>query len=159
MTLKIRFLRCSRRLFIILVSLTVTLFSEKMLIYARCIRGFMSNSIIKSWKDSNIQWTIPQVYKVKCSRLWPWHLRCLIHFVSPVYCEFSYFNSCLVDSGYFHLVNQYFITAVINHMTFYDLNWPKIKLLVHYLDPSCALGHILKSWKCIFQHLTRFDTF
>ena len=118
MTLKIRILRCSRRLFIILVSLTVTLFSEKMLIYARCIRGFMSNSIIKSWKDSNIQWTIPQVYKVKCSRLWPWHLRCLIHFVSPVYCEFSYFNSCLVDSGYFHLVNQYFITAVINHMTF-----------------------------------------
>jgi hypothetical protein len=53
MTLKIRILRCSRRLFIILVSLMVTLFSEKMLISNRCIHGFMSNSNKKSWKDSN----------------------------------------------------------------------------------------------------------
>ena len=53
MTLKIRVLRCSRRLFIILVSLTVTLFSEKMLISNRCWYGFMSNLIKKSWKDSN----------------------------------------------------------------------------------------------------------
>ena len=36
----------------ILVCLTVTLFSEKMLISTRCICGFMSNSIKKSWKDS-----------------------------------------------------------------------------------------------------------
>ena len=35
-------------LFIILVSLTVTLFSEKMFISTRCIRGFTSNSIKKS---------------------------------------------------------------------------------------------------------------
>ena len=48
MTLKIRILRCSRWLFIILVSLTVTLFSEKMLISTRCIHGFMSKSIKKS---------------------------------------------------------------------------------------------------------------
>ena len=47
MTLKIRILRCSRRFFIILVSLTVTLFSEKMLIFTKCMRGFMSNSIEK----------------------------------------------------------------------------------------------------------------
>ena len=53
MTLKIRILRCSRRLFIILVSLTVTLFSEKMLIFTRCIRGFMSNLIKKSLTVSN----------------------------------------------------------------------------------------------------------
>ena len=53
MTLKIRILRCSRRLFIILVSLTVTFFSEKMLISIRCLRGFMYNSIKKSWKVSN----------------------------------------------------------------------------------------------------------
>ena len=52
MTLKIRILRCSRRLFIILVSLTVTLFSEKMLISTRCIHGFMSNTIKKSWTVS-----------------------------------------------------------------------------------------------------------
>ena len=37
-------LRCSRRLFIILVSLTVTLFREKILISNRCRGGFMSNS-------------------------------------------------------------------------------------------------------------------
>ena len=52
MTLKIRIFRCLRRLFIILVNLTVTLFSEKMLISTRCIHGFMSNSIKKSWKGS-----------------------------------------------------------------------------------------------------------
>ena len=58
MTLKIRNLRCSRRLFIILVSLTVTLFSEKMLISTRCMCGFMSNSIKKSKEDSSLD---PQI--------------------------------------------------------------------------------------------------
>ena len=53
MTLKVRILRCLRRLFIILVSLTMTWFSEKMLISTRCIHGFMSNLIKKSWTDSN----------------------------------------------------------------------------------------------------------
>ena len=52
MTLKVRILRCSRRLFIILVCLTKTWFSEKRLISTRCIHGFMSNLIKKSWTDS-----------------------------------------------------------------------------------------------------------
>ena len=47
MSLKIRILRCLRRLFIILVSLTVTLFSEKMLISIRCMHSFMPNLIKK----------------------------------------------------------------------------------------------------------------
>ena len=51
MTLKIRILICSIRLFIILVSLTVTIFSEKMHIFTRCIPGFMFISIKISWKD------------------------------------------------------------------------------------------------------------
>ena len=34
---------------------TMTLLREKMLIYTWCIRGFMSNLIKKSWKDSNSQ--------------------------------------------------------------------------------------------------------
>ena len=55
MTLKVRILRCLRRLFIILVSLTMTWFSEKMLISTRCIHGFMSNLIKKSWTDSTQQ--------------------------------------------------------------------------------------------------------
>ena len=38
-------------LFIILVSLTMTLFSEKVLIFNRCISGLMSNLIKKSWTD------------------------------------------------------------------------------------------------------------
>ena len=37
-----------------MVSLMVTLFSGKMLISTRCIRGFMSNLIIKSWKNSPV---------------------------------------------------------------------------------------------------------
>ena len=55
MTLKIQILRCWRRLFIILVSLTMKWFSEKMLISTRCIHGFMSNLIKKSWTDSTQQ--------------------------------------------------------------------------------------------------------
>ena len=52
MTLKVRILRYSRRLFIILVSLTMTWFSEKMLISPWCIHGFMSNLIKTPWTDS-----------------------------------------------------------------------------------------------------------
>ena len=51
----VRILRYSRRLFILLASLKARLFSEKMLISTRCIRGFMSNLIKKSWTDSNIE--------------------------------------------------------------------------------------------------------
>ena len=40
-------------LFIILVSLTMTIFSEKVLISIRCICGLMSYLIKKSWTDSN----------------------------------------------------------------------------------------------------------
>ena len=46
--LKNRILRCSRRLFIILVSLTVTLFIGKMLISTRYICGLMPNLIKKN---------------------------------------------------------------------------------------------------------------
>ena len=53
MTLEVRILRCLRRLFIILVSLTMTLFSEKMLISHICIRGLMPNLIKKSWTVSS----------------------------------------------------------------------------------------------------------
>ena len=54
---------------------------------------------------------------------------------------------------------QYFIMAVINRMNCYNLNWIKIKIFVHYLSFSCALGHILKSWKCIqaFLDFRGFD--
>ena len=37
-----------------------------------------------------------------------------------------------------------FIRAIIDHMTCYNLNWPKIKFWVHYFVFSCALDHILK---------------
>ena len=47
MTLKMRIFKCSRRLFIILVSLTVTLFSDKMLISTRCIRVQLDQKILK----------------------------------------------------------------------------------------------------------------
>ena len=53
MTLKLRIQRSLTRLFIILVSMTRSLFSENMLIYNRCISGLMSNLIKKSWTVSN----------------------------------------------------------------------------------------------------------
>ena len=54
MTLKVQILRCLRRLFIIMVSLTMTWFSDKMLTSTTCIYGFMSNLIKKSWTDSSL---------------------------------------------------------------------------------------------------------
>ena len=53
MTLKLRILKSLTRLFMILVSLARSLFSEKMLISNRCISGLMSNLIEKSWTDSS----------------------------------------------------------------------------------------------------------
>ena len=52
MILKVQNLKCSRRLFIILVSLTMTCFSEKMLVSTICIHGLLSNFIKKSSTDS-----------------------------------------------------------------------------------------------------------
>ena len=46
--------KCQSALFIILVGLTVTLFSENMLISTTCIRGFMSNWIKKILKKTLI---------------------------------------------------------------------------------------------------------
>ena len=56
MTLKIQIFIYSRRLFIILVSLTITWFSGKMLISPRCICGLMPNLIKKSCRISKQQW-------------------------------------------------------------------------------------------------------
>ena len=53
MTLKVRILQSLTWLFIILVNLTMSLFSEKNLIFNRCISGLMSNMTKKSWKVSN----------------------------------------------------------------------------------------------------------
>ena len=55
MTLKIRILRCLRRLFLTLVSLTMTWFSEKMLISTgwMYVHGFMPNLFKKSWTVSD----------------------------------------------------------------------------------------------------------
>ena len=54
-------------LFIILVSLTMTWFSEKMLISTRCIHGVMSNLIKKFWTVSNLYF--PKVYFSQ-SQMW-----------------------------------------------------------------------------------------
>ena len=51
-------------MFIILVSLMMTLLSEKVLISDRCISGLMSNLIKKSWTDSNLAWPIMQIDNV-----------------------------------------------------------------------------------------------
>ena len=55
MTLKIIISRHLTKLFIILVSLTMSLFNEKMLIFNRCISGSMSNLIKKSWTVSIVE--------------------------------------------------------------------------------------------------------
>ena len=52
MTLKVQILQTLRRLFIVLVGLKMTWFSEKMLIFNICRRGLMRNLIKKSWTVS-----------------------------------------------------------------------------------------------------------
>ena len=54
MTLKVRILQSLRRLLIILVGLTMTWFSEKMLISNICIGGLKPNLSKKSWTVSNV---------------------------------------------------------------------------------------------------------
>ena len=60
MTMKVQILQTLRRLFIILVGLTMTWFSEKMLIFNIYRRGLMPNLIKKSWTvsmlDSLVHW-------------------------------------------------------------------------------------------------------
>ena len=64
MTSKLRILRSLTRLFIISVSLTGSLFSEKILISNRCISGLMSNLIKKSWTVSSPH--VPTMFR------WTW---------------------------------------------------------------------------------------
>ena len=52
MTLTVQIFQTLRRLFIILLGLTMTLFSDEMLISHRCIHGLMPNLIKKSWTVS-----------------------------------------------------------------------------------------------------------
>ena len=62
-----------KALFIILVGLTVTLFSEKRLISTRCIHGFISNLIKKPWTVSIKDWGEEKIaWKVVLSFTWKW---------------------------------------------------------------------------------------
>ena len=55
MTLNVQILQTLRRLFIISVGLTMTWFSEKMLIFNMCRHGLMPNLIKKSWTVSTLK--------------------------------------------------------------------------------------------------------
>ena len=66
-------------LFIILVSLAMTFISGKMLNSTRCIHGFMSNLIKKSWTDSIIHVQMKPYKKVS---FLSWPDRINIHYVT-----------------------------------------------------------------------------
>ena len=57
---------------------------------------------------------------------------------------YSKFFAISDTNGRFQLVDIY-KGCVIDHMTCYNLSWPKIKLWVHYFVFSCTLDCILKS--------------
>ena len=69
MTLKLRILRSLTRLFIILVSLTRSLFSDKMAVSNRCISGLMPNLINKSWKVSSTYLALKHIGGHACTSL------------------------------------------------------------------------------------------
>ena len=86
-------------LFIILVGLTMTLFSEKVLISNGCISGFMSNMIKKSWMDSIV------------------HTMQFTKRVSPFIAGSLVCKRMFTYTGYSHIVAQHFYNLA------FDPNW------------------------------------
>ena len=71
--------------------------------------------------------------------LYLWLRNQLPYFLSPIRTK-----PCFRWNPMVVFIWSIFIRAVINHMTCYDLNWPKIRFSVYYFVFSCALDHILK---------------
>ena len=114
MSLKPRILRSLTRLFIILVRLTRSLFSEKMLISNRSISGLMSNLIKKSWTVSNVDDPIVHCF---------WKFRKIFSKVSlPCAYKVQDCRSRLVEVDYF---KNFFPAFVFFSICFRDLSLKK----------------------------------
>ena len=132
MTLKIRILRCSRRLFIILVSLTVTSLSEKILISTKCKHGFMSNTIKKSWTVSNL-------HLLHCTDTLLWSLEFILaSTISAIL--------LLADDGIYHYKVKCYIGQV--SLRFVNL---KRSLVPHF-------AHIMLTILLLNQYLSMYCT-
>ena len=98
MTLKVRILRCLRRLFLIIVRLTVTTFSGKKLIFIWCIHGLMPNLIKKSVTESNVEYNVLSTYStVDFTYLQQGHCMLLCKYFD--WKKFSYTENCLLVSS------------------------------------------------------------
>ena len=110
-------------LFIILVSLTMTLFSEKILISNRCIRGLMSNLFKKSWTVSNLEGKpslvpLRVLWVRKLSKPVYWWLTLNIFFIP---------TSKAVGHG---LPNS---LESLHLQLWDDLTWQKMKIIIFFL--------------------------
>ena len=124
MTLKVQILQTLRRLFIILVSMTMTLFSEKVLISNKCIGGLMSNLIKKSWTDSSCEVCRDKVdfeIALEYGRVILWWVS-TTPFGFPFCLLFLYYRIFFVDEStfwnpsdvfIFHIISQYFQSILI----------------------------------------------
>ena len=102
MTLRLRILRYLTSLFIILVSLTRSLFNEKMLISNGCISGLMPKFIKKSWTVSTVPPTslVPTAldkYYYSSAQWWDitlLYIRDFIHAACKKLIVFFQYNNC-----------------------------------------------------------------
>ena len=142
-------------LFIILVSPTMTLFSEKVLISNRCISGVMSNLIKKSWTDSNVQAMLPdnRLYPQQTSDgLWYQNINCLLlifNFLNLYFCFYSpSFNSFLLLVKYFKLKKpgiQWFLKPFFLNLNYLiqvileKLTYSRLSPIIRTLDSHSLL--------------------
>ena len=96
MTLKLRLLRSLTRMLMILVSLTSSLFTEKMLISNRYISGLMPNLIKKSWTVS----TKAELLLLFCQIIWLFESWCRYGWLGSLKLEWlsQNLNVCLKSS-------------------------------------------------------------
>ena len=109
MTLKVRILRCSRRLFIILVSITMTWFSEKMLIFNICRNGLIPNLIKKSWTVSSRD-TSKLFYLISIINELPWFYLSSRAFKNYVDQILPFLTTYLLTPGW-HLSRNFFTVS------------------------------------------------
>ena len=164
MTLKVWILRCLRRLFIILVSLAMTWFGEKMITSTRCTHGFMSNLI------KNLGQTLTNPVQIEINHHWMWY-----DYQQPLNWLY-YFSLIMLITLIFKSQIRILLMKHRNKEKFRTLRWNSLKHFYHsrwtepwlanalccclpYLDLKKTINQILaeflSNWH--FKRLILFD--
>jgi hypothetical protein len=122
---------------IILVSLTMILFSEKVLISNRCISGLMPNLIKKSWTDSNVAYQaiicmkVLKYYYYKC-----WSYKCYNRNFLDRTVRINDFSFIFSRNSIFHVLKK----ILRDKTSMYIGKLKKILQTVRIIGPVCIIG-------------------